>query len=308
MLVCDTTLSSGNLRIVSKGIRHTPGVRLGSLSRSTAAHVQQRKVSGARFQSPLRKTNVTRSTEQEVKAAETSEEASEETLSDNWVPVCRPEDLPKGFRYEVKAQGVDVLLLWYRNQIYAIEQRSPAAGAYSEGFISSKLTQDYEIECPDTKSLFSLKTGEITAWYPTNPVLRLITPQDTVRNLDVYPVKLTQDAILVDVSGAATTKFKSSRGGSDTSIDNNNVFAIQPRVYVEGSTPEEIVPMGSAGTKEKMDPYVLAITIFAFACVAVAGTAVAIYLESFVGLGIFWAVLLAITGSYVFNYLKDETS
>lgn len=37
--------------------------------------------------------------------------------------------------------------------------------------------------------------------------------------------------------------------------------------------------MGSAATKEKIDPYVLAITIFAFACVAVAGTAVAIYLE-----------------------------
>lgn len=54
----------------------------------------------------------------------------------------------------------------------------------------------------------------------------------------MYPVKLTQDAILVDVSGAATTKFKSARGGSDTSIDNNNVFSIEPRVYVEGSTPD----------------------------------------------------------------------
>ena len=50
-----------------------------------------------------------------------------------------------------------------------------------------------------------------------------------------------QDAILVDVSGAASTKFQSSgsgRGGSDTSIDANNVFALQPRVYVEGSDPE----------------------------------------------------------------------
>ena len=28
-----------------------------------------------------------------------------------------------GFRLEVKAQGVDLLLLWYRNQIYAIEGR-----------------------------------------------------------------------------------------------------------------------------------------------------------------------------------------
>ena len=137
------------------------------------------------------------------------------------------------------------------------------------------LVQDYEIECPDTKTKFSLKTGEITDWYahpsistlkahprniilpltvtlqtshkqpehacryPTNPVLRAITPKDTVRDMDIYPVKLTQDAIMVDVSGAATTKFQGAgRGGSDTSIDANNVFALQPRTYLEGSGPD----------------------------------------------------------------------
>ena len=31
-------------------------------------------------------------------------------------------------------------------------------------------------------------------------------------------------------------------------------------------------------------------------------------MQSFVGLGIFWAILLAITGTYVYNYLKDEES
>ena len=44
-------------------------------------------------------------------------------------------------------------------------RRSPAEGAYSEGFISSKFTQDFCIECPATSSLFSLKTGEIVSWY-----------------------------------------------------------------------------------------------------------------------------------------------
>ena len=156
------------------------------------------------------------------------------------------------------------------------------------------MVQEYEIECPDTKTKFSLKTGEITDWcasthtsiqslsahfhrispavqisitvkhetprvlqhpgrygavgtlhilwvcrYPTNPVLRAVTPKDTVRNMDIYPVKLTQDAIMVDVSGAATTKFQGAgRGGSDTSIDANNVFALQPRTYLEGSGPD----------------------------------------------------------------------
>ncbi len=96
--------------------------------------------------------------------------------------------------------------------------RSPAAGAYSEGFVNSKLTQvslkvllgvvrahiqshidyplqssssgvsegahcahyllqNYEIECPDTKTKFSLKTGDITDWWaPPLPVeLRVST-------------------------------------------------------------------------------------------------------------------------------------
>ena len=75
--------------------------------------------------------------------------------------------------------------------------------------------------------------------YPTNPVLRAITPKDTVRAMDIFPVKLTQDAIMVDVSGAATTKFQGAgRGGSDTSIDANNVFALQPRTYLEGTGPD----------------------------------------------------------------------
>lgn len=32
-------------------------------------------------------------------------------------------------------------MFWYRNEIYAIEARSPAEGAYSEGFIRAKFTQ-----------------------------------------------------------------------------------------------------------------------------------------------------------------------
>lgn len=52
--------------------------------------------------------------------------------------------------------------------------------------------QDFCIECPATGSLFSLKDGSIVDWYPGNPVLRALTPKDTCRPMDVYPVKLTQ--------------------------------------------------------------------------------------------------------------------
>ena len=70
--------------------------------------------------------------------------------------------------------------------------RSPAEGAYSEGFISSKLNQDYCIECPGTGSTFDFRTGEIKDWYPSNFVLRVLTPKGTCRNLETYPVRLEQ--------------------------------------------------------------------------------------------------------------------
>lgn len=37
--------------------------------------------------------------------------------------------------------GLNVLVFWYRSQLYAIESRSPAEGAYAEGFIKAKFTQ-----------------------------------------------------------------------------------------------------------------------------------------------------------------------
>ena len=154
----------------------------------------------------------------------------------------RPEDLPKGVRKEVRVEGKSVLLFWYRNQIYAIESRSPAEGAYSEGFIRAKFTQDYAIECPSTGTLFSLKDGSIQSWYPNNPVLRMLTPQDTCSKLEIYPVKLEQDAISVDVSGSVKASAGAgamTKGGSDTSLENNNVYGLEPRMYVEGSDAPE---------------------------------------------------------------------
>ena len=38
--------------------------------------------------------------------------------------------------------------------------------------------------------------------YPNNPVLRVLTPRDTCRNLAIYPVKLTQVSMLNEVRRA----------------------------------------------------------------------------------------------------------
>lgn len=35
-----------------------------------------------------------------------------------------------------------ILLLWYKDEVFAIENRSPADSAYSEGLPNAKLTQE----------------------------------------------------------------------------------------------------------------------------------------------------------------------
>ncbi|KXZ49566.1 hypothetical protein GPECTOR_20g421 [Gonium pectorale] len=250
-----------------------------------------------------------RATEESVEVKPLASTSGSEQ-SDNWVPVCRPEDLPKGVRKEVEVDGRQVLLFWYRNQICCIEARSPAEGAYSEGFIKAKFTQDYAIECPSTGSLFSLKDGSIVSWYPNNPVLRVLTPSSYCRPMEIYPIKLTQEAIYVDVSagtlgGVASTR---GRGGAGTSVENNNVFTVQPTVYFEGMDPtKEAASLYQDGqTAEPFNPVVLITGIVATGMTAVAGTAFAIYYENLTALIAFWVVFGLAVGVAGFTYVNKQ--
>ena len=314
-------------------------------------------------------------------AASSSAAAAEASSSSSWVPVLRPEDLPKGSRREVRVNGRPVLLFWYRNQvrekregekreffllsflffrereearererhetplfstlflsnpifsptpfppenthtlkkktekknqIYAIEARSPAEGAYSEGFADAKLTQDFCIECPTTKTLFSLKTGEIVAWYPTNPILRALTPRDTCRPLDIFPVRVTQEAISVDAatsSGSGSgSAVPSTRGGADSSIDRNNVYAISPKTYTSDDdfyAPSKASGGASSSSGGGADIGATAATITSVVAVVAtgaAGTAVAIYKD--LGVAAILAVWVAV-GAATFAYSRS---
>ncbi|KAJ8749572.1 hypothetical protein K2173_026221 [Erythroxylum novogranatense] len=79
--------------------------------------------------------------------------------------------------------GETILLLW-----------SPAEGAYTEGLVNAKLTQDGCIVCLATDSTFDLRTGAIKAWY-----LRALIP--TLKTLYVYPVKYDQENIYIGMRG-----------------------------------------------------------------------------------------------------------
>ncbi|XP_057531942.1 uncharacterized protein LOC130810039 [Amaranthus tricolor] len=115
----------------------------------------------------------------------------------NWVPVVPLSALPRGERRVIIQDGETILLLWYKDEVIAIENRSPAEGAYSEGLLNAKLTQDGCIVCPTTDSTFDLRTGEIKEWYPNNPVLRVLTP--ALRSLFVYPVKTDDQNIYISM-------------------------------------------------------------------------------------------------------------
>jgi len=123
-------------------------------------------------------------------------------IDESYVPVFTREQLPKGERREVVVDGKQIVVFWYRSEVFACESRSPAEGAFSTGFIQANFTEDYGIICPGTDTIFSLKTGEIIDWFPTNFVLRSIIPKDTCRPLEVYPVKITKDKIFVSFKGA----------------------------------------------------------------------------------------------------------
>lgn len=219
-----------------------------------------------------------------------------------------------GVRKEVSVDGQAILLFWYRGQPYAIEGRSPAEGAYSEGFLQAKFTQDYAIECPSTGSLFSLKDGSILSWYPKNPVLRALTPANLCRPMAVYPVKIDATTVYVDTAGVSApvgggVAARADRGGAGTSAEGNNVFTVQPSVYFEGQDPstESASMYATSGPlKEKLNPATVAVGAAALGIVAVAGTATAIYYESQLALGLFWLVLGGSVGVAAYRYVNPN--
>ncbi|GER37871.1 rieske domain containing protein [Striga asiatica] len=172
--------------------------------------------------------------------------ASEEK-GKSWVPVVPVTALPKGERRVIIQDGETVLLLWYKDDVFAIENRSPAEGAYSEGLLNAKLTQDGCIVCPTTDSTFDLQTGDIKEWYPKNPVLRALTPP--LRTLFIYPVKIDGENIYISMgrssqSDASTEIVFSGKANPGVTASDVNVDVV--RMIVD----EDLEGFGFTGKNE----------------------------------------------------------
>lgn len=207
-------------------------------------------------------------------------------------------EIPKGTRKLVSVNGASILIFWYRNELFAIENRSPAEGAYNQGFEQSRFTQDYGILCPSTETEFSLKTGEVVNWLPNNAVLRFLTPP--CDPLELFPLKVEGDEVKVEVRDAVR---RYPDGGVRSSLERNNVFGIEPPMYYEDGTYVD-----DAGTTRKVaiSPTTIITATVAVAIIAVAGTATCLYFESIPALVAFWAVGFAITAKLVIDLNNDE--
>lgn len=164
------------------------------------------------------------------------------------MPVVPLSALPKGERRVIIQNGETILLLWYKDQIFAIENRSPAEGAYTEGLLNAKLTQDGCIVCPTTDSTFDLRTGEIKEWYPKNPVLRVLTP--ALRKLFTFPVKTDDENIFINLRGAGVSPNASTEivfsGKAQPGVTATDVNVEEVRMVVD----ENLEGFGFTGKNE----------------------------------------------------------
>ncbi|EFJ23287.1 hypothetical protein SELMODRAFT_449457 [Selaginella moellendorffii] len=196
------------------------------------------------------------SSSSEITTATTPDSSEEEEAggAGSWIPVVPFATLPRGERRLVRQENETILLLWYKNDVYAVENKSPAEGAYSEGLINAKLTPDGCIVCPSTSSTFSLQTGEIKDWYPTNPVMKLLL--QPTRNLVTYPVKIDGDYIYINTQQQAEDKKSTEivfsgptfagRTASDVNIEEVRMVVEDENKRVFGFTPENEITNGRA--------------------------------------------------------------
>jgi len=235
-----------------------------------------------------------------VSTLSTSEEIDCAKSERKWTRAMCVEDLPLGARKKIRIDCRSVLLFWYKKKVYAIDPRSPAEGAYSEGFTKASFTQNNCIRCPSTGTLFSLESGEVVDWYPNNPVLRILTPKNLCSPMLLYSVQIDKGIILVDLTiGCA---INNTDGGLGTSLESSNVYSIEPKVYIEGRGLDDLLDNDFFKGKNSTDnKSVYVFSFFVIGLITTSGTAIFLYYENFTSLIIFWILCFSAFAAFVYS-------
>lgn len=255
--ICSCSVSLGSSLSSATGIGRSTSAAAANVQHSAffaqlyvGALISARKPSSSSSLSEGKRANFVRCSAAEGPSSVTSTAAPEES----WVPVIPVSALPRGERRLIRQDGETVLLLWYKDDLYALENTSPAEGAYSEGMFNARLTPDGCIVCPSTESTFDLKTGEIKDWYPTNPILAFLTKP--TRILEIYPVKTDGEYVFINTKKGSKTgqsaeivfggQTQAGKTATDVSVDEVRMVVDDDNESGFGFTPYTEVVNGRA--------------------------------------------------------------
>ena len=84
----------------------------------------------------------------------------------------------------------------------------------------------------------------------------------------------------MDISKSSIVATRTDRGGAGTSLENNNIFTVQPNVYFEGMDPTLEQASVYQDGPSVANPAIAATAVIAFGSLTVVGVALFIYLSN----------------------------
>jgi naphthalene 1,2-dioxygenase ferredoxin component len=100
-----------------------------------------------------------------------------------WVPVCARSAVVPGAMALEDADGVEVVLAEVEGQVYAFD----AICTHAFGYLDQGELSGHEVLCPLHEGRFDVRTGDVVAGEPTEPIA-------------VYPTRVDEGTVYVDVS------------------------------------------------------------------------------------------------------------
>jgi nitrite reductase/ring-hydroxylating ferredoxin subunit len=101
-------------------------------------------------------------------------------------------------RQVVSVENQKILLIWHEDQIYAVQSQCPHLKL---PLAKAEINQKNEIVCPFHKSAFDLCTGDVKCWSPWPAMLSgVLGKVSKPKNLNIYPVKIEDDRIMVEIA------------------------------------------------------------------------------------------------------------
>ena len=115
----------------------------------------------------------------------------------SWVKVLPVASLPEEGRKVVKVGKRNILLLDHESKLVAVDNICPHLKLPLK---KGEIREDGAIVCPWHHSAFDLCTGEVKEWTPWPPVVgKALGMVSRSKNLSVFPVRIEEESIWVDV-------------------------------------------------------------------------------------------------------------